>query len=484
MRRANARHSLGLRTFNELYEWSVGAHDDRTRLDFWQLLWEEIGVIHEGRYTRVVDLAARMDSVPRWFDGVRLNFAENVLFFAAAGKPGARMTAGGKEDGKVAVTEVREGGTEVRHVSWGELRARVGLFENAMKARGVRRGDRVAVVASNSLDTLCVFLAVTALGGLFSSSSTDMGTKGILDRLTQIKPVWVFVDDWAVYNGKTVDLRPKIKDIVNGMKDVQELKGVVAQPRWQSRPEDVSGVPRTIALAEFLDAANGKTDLTFERVEFRDPFLIVYSSGTTGIPKCIVHSVGGVLTSTLKESILHRDFGPSTVMLQYTTTGWIMYLSSVLSLLSGSRSVLYDGSPFQPDLKAFVRLISEQKVTHLGISPRWMHEYQKNGLSPREIADLNSLRGVTSTGMVLKDQLCEWFYDVGFPPHVQLANISGGTDLAGCFGMDNPLMPLYVGGCQGPSLGTPVVVFDQLDEGGIGVKGRQVEDGTPGELVA
>lgn len=161
-----------------------------------------------------------------------------------------------------------------------------------------------------------------------------------------------------------------------------------------------------------------------------------------------------------------------------------MYLYSVLGLLVGARSVLYDGSPFQPDLTSFIRLISEQKVTSLGISPRYMHELQKNNCVPREVADLSSLRNCTSTGMVLKDQLFEWFYDVGFPKHVQLANISGGTDLAGCFGMENPLTPVYVGGCQGPSLGTAVAVYDQTVEGGKGVKGLELENGVPGELVA
>jgi acetoacetyl-CoA synthetase len=161
-----------------------------------------------------------------------------------------------------------------------------------------------------------------------------------------------------------------------------------------------------------------------------------------------------------------------------------MYLSSVLGLLVGARSVLYDGSPFQPNLTAFIHLIGDQKVTNLGISPRYMHELQKNNISPREVTDLSSLRNVTSTGMVLKDQLFEWFYDVGFPPSVQLANISGGTDLAGCFGMENPLTPVYVGGCQGKSLGTAVTVYDQLTEGGKGVRGKELEDGIPGELVA
>lgn len=161
-----------------------------------------------------------------------------------------------------------------------------------------------------------------------------------------------------------------------------------------------------------------------------------------------------------------------------------MYMSSLLYLLHGGRSVLYDGSPFQPDLKTFVKLVGDQKVTNWGISPRYMHELQKNGLAPKDITDLSNLRVVTSTGMVLSDALFEWVYDVGFPKHIQLANISGGTDLAGCLGMENPLMPLYVGGCQGPSLGVKVEVYDQQMEGGKGVKGRPLPDGVPGEIVA
>jgi acetoacetyl-CoA synthetase len=375
-----------------------------------------------------------MDSIPYWFEGVRLNFAENILF-SRGESAGSHSTAGGKDDSRVAITEVREGGTEIKDYLWVDLRKKVGLLANAMRAQGVKKGDRVAVVASNSFDTLCVFLAITSLGGLFSSSSTDMGTKGILDRLLQIEPVYVFFDDWAVYNGKTTDLRPKIQDILDGLKPVKTFRSIVTMPRF-TYYANVGQLEKTVTLNEFLAAAQGDYTLRFERVEYRDPFLVVYSSGTTGVPKCIVHSVGGVLTSSLKEGRLHRDMGPHTVQLQYTTTGWIMYMSAVLSLLSGARAVLYDGSPFQPDLTAFIKVIGEQKVTNLGISPRYMHELQKNGISPREVTDLSSLRSCTSTGMVLKDSLFEWFYDVGFPPQVQLANISGGTDLAGCFGME------------------------------------------------
>lgn len=257
-----------------------------------------------------------MDHVPRWFRGIRLNFAENVLYKKAPGQSGARGTYG-KEDSKVALTEVREGCTEIKQVTWRELRARVGRLASAMRAHGVRKGDRVAVVASNSVDTLVVFLAITALGGLFSSSSTDMGSKGVLDRLTQIEPVWLFMDDAALYNGKKVDLRSKMAEIVEGMRGVDVFRGVVSVPRWE-RPIDVSKVPRCTTWEAYL--AKATTDeLQFERVEFNDPFLVVYSSGTTGQPKCIVHGVGGVLISASKEGQLHRDFGPDTVALQYTT---------------------------------------------------------------------------------------------------------------------------------------------------------------------
>jgi acetoacetyl-CoA synthetase len=311
MQSANARYGLRLSTFQQLHAWSVGER----RTDFWDLLWDEVGLIHEGSYARAVDASARMDSVPRWFEGVRLNHAENMLF--TKGKGGG-VTTENKEDARVAVTEVREGGVEVRDFTWGELRRRVGLLSNAMRARGVRRGDRVALLASNSMDTLCVFLATTTLGGLFSSSSTDMGTKGIMDRIVQIKPVWVFVDDWAVYNGKTLDLRPKITEIVNGLSGIKEFKGIVTLPRF-AQPIDLTWVPRAMTLKQFVGAARGNSKLKFQRVEFRDPFLIVYSSGTTGVPKCIVHSVGGTMISAMKEGKIHRDIDSTTVGLQYTT---------------------------------------------------------------------------------------------------------------------------------------------------------------------
>lgn len=236
------------------------------------------------------------------------------------------------------------------------------------------------------------------------------------------------MDDFAIYNGKKVDLRQKMTEIVEGMKGVPEFEAMVSIPRFKEAA-DISGVPRTETFSSYLRAAHGNKVPDFVQIAFHDPFLIAYSSGTTGTPKCIVHSVGGAILSGFKEGFLHREITPASTVLQYTTTGWIMYFSSISKLLIGAKVILYDGSPFLPDLTTFVKLLEDQKVTMFGTSPRWMHTLGSNGIAPREVADLSALTLVTSTGMVLSDQQFEWFYDVGFPKHVHLANISGGTDL-------------------------------------------------------
>ncbi|RQM08650.1 hypothetical protein DH86_00000369 [Scytalidium sp. 3C] len=468
-----------MHSFWELYEYSI-----QNRSQFWDKVFQFSDLIYSGSYTTVVDESARIDAVPHWFDGVHMNFAENLLYSRVPDAPTSQRGTIGKEDGKLALTEVREGGTEIRTVTWGQLRREVATLAAAMKAHGVGKGDRIVVVASNSVDTLKVLLAVTTLGGMFSSSSTDMGVQGILQRTQQVSPKFIFMDDAAIYNGKTIDLREKMAQIVSGMKDDPEFIGVVTQPRFAS-PKNISSIPKTQTLASFLSKAPaGHPVPDFEKMSFRDPFLVVYSSGTTGMPKCIVHSIGGALLNTAKEGRLHRELSPTSKTLQYTTTGWIMYFAAVTALIFGSHAVLYDGSPFQPTPRRFVELLGELQVTDLGVSPRWMQEVLKNGIVPKEATDLSKLRAVTSTGMVLPDHLFEWFYDVAFPKNVHLSNISGGTDLAGCFGMENPLTPVHVGGTQGPSLGLQVEVYDSLIEGGRGVKGEPVPHGTPGELVA
>nr|POE87605.1 acetoacetyl-coa synthetase [Quercus suber] len=467
MQEANRKRGRQMQNWQDLHTWSVDH-----RAEFWEEVFQQHPIIHSGSYIRVVDESARMDSLPIWFNGVKVNLAENVLFSASPNDP-SQATKLRKEDHMVAATEVREGCTEIRTCTWAELRQRVGHLSNAMRAHGVGKGDRVAVVASNSIDTMVVFFAIAALGGIFSSSSTDMGTKGVLDRLLQTRPKFVFVDDWTVYNGKTVDLRPKMMEIVTGMAGVQELQGLVSMPRWRDRPEDITQVPRCYSslLPRASYSANGFT-----------------ASGTTGMPKCIVHSGGGILINSMKEGNLHRDsknYPPAECCtLQYTTTGWIMYLSACLALLHGNRTVLFDGSPFLPDLKAFIKLAADLKVTDLGISPRFMQTLATANppVLPREVADLGHLRRVSSTGMVLSEKQFENFYE-SWPAHVQLANISGGTDVAACFTMDTVAKPLYCGGTMTAALGMKIEVFDQEIEGGRGIRGRPVKDGEAGELV-
>ncbi|KAJ9653031.1 hypothetical protein H2198_007737 [Neophaeococcomyces mojaviensis] len=472
--------------YESLYQWSC-----QKRSDFWIQAFNFFPIVYTGRIPEpCVDESARMDSIPKWFPGVKLNFAENILYTGTSS--GQRTTSPGKEDNKIAITEVREGSFNepIRNLTWGELRQRVAQLSNAMRARGVQKGDRIALVASTSIDTLTVFLATTAIGALFSSSSTDMGTKGILDRLLQIKPKYLFMDDAAIYNGKYVDLRPKIAEVVAGMKSVSEFIGVVTQTRFPDKgPIDISSVPSTETWPTFVSSSTS-TDLIFEQCAFSDPFIIVYSSGTTGQPKCIVHSVGGVVLNGHKEGRLHRDIDHASTQLQYTTTGWIMYLGSVQALLMGARMICYDGSPFLPKATSFIKLLAQEKVTHLGTSPRYLQTLQTSNIAPKQVADLSALKVVTCTGMVLSNALFEWFYDVGFPPSAQLDNISGGTDLAGAWGTGNPILPVYVGGCQCLSLGMPVAVYDSTIEpteeelrSGKPIKGKPVaHEGEPGDL--
>jgi acetoacetyl-CoA synthetase len=294
-------------------------------------------IIRSGSYSTVLDPKVRIDTIPKWFKGIYLNWAENILYTGSISDPESRSKLN-KEDEKIAIIEAVEGQPFRRPFTWGQLRSRVALFSNALRDHGVGQGDRVAAIMGNSIDTLCVCLAAASLGAMFSTSSTDMGSKGILERLRQIEPKWVFFDDSASYNGKHINLKRKMVEILHGMKDVKGFRGIVSIPKDERSPIDVSGVERLKSLRSYLAESWTKSDEpTFTRVPFDAGFVIVYSSGTTGSPKCIVHGVGGSTVQIWKELHLHRNIGSNSRILQFTTTGWIMYLGAISTLMVGAR---------------------------------------------------------------------------------------------------------------------------------------------------
>lgn len=238
----------------------------------------------------------------------------------------------------------------------------------------------------------------------------------------------VFFDDAAVYNGRTIDLRSKFTAFGNGLRQCSNFRGVIAIPRF-GEAMDISELAGVGSWSSLLDSSATTGQPPFTRIPFHHPFLICYSSGTTGPPKPIVHSIGGVVLNAMKEERLHNSTSGDTVSLQFTTTGWIMYLLQVTVLLTGGRVVLYDGSPLWPNPRVLIDILEQQKVSKFGTSPRWMGEMVQKAVAPRQVANLDNLRVITSTGMPLSDQLFEWVYDIAFPPQVHLINMSGGTDI-------------------------------------------------------
>ncbi|ODV90186.1 hypothetical protein CANCADRAFT_31223 [Tortispora caseinolytica NRRL Y-17796] len=435
----NARYNLKLNGFKELKEWS-----DNNIAKFWEENFLFLDFLYEGKVqSPVVDESARMDSIPKWFAGVKLNFGENVLFSA---NPAA------KPADKIAGIEVREGGIETCRVTYGELRKLVGRYANCMKALGVKKGDRVGVVAANSIKTLALVTAVSTIGAIFSTASPDTGATGILDRMVQIEPTAVFFDDAAIYNGKSWELVEKMRQVGTVLAKTPNLKAMISIPRFDDAPRNISSIPKCISFDDFL-LGSFDTTLVFERVDFSTPCGIVFSSGTSGAPKCIVHSHGGFLLVGSSSYRFDADWRLGSTCMQYTTTGWIMYLAVVQSVVQGATTVMYDGSPFQRSIHVLLELLQRYKISYFGTSPRYLSELMQNRIRPREYYDLSELTCVTITGMVCPPPVFEWFYDEGFPQNVRLNNITGGTDLAATIGSSNPLLPVYSGEVQTFTLG-------------------------------
>ena len=435
----------GKANYAELWQWSVDEPEA-----FWSELWDFCGAVGE-KGTKIVVDRSRMPGA-RWFPDAKLNYAENLLQ---------------QRDDSEAL--VFWGETKVKHrMMRAELVAEVTRFQQLLIDAGVGEGDRVAGYLPNLPETLVAMLATTALGAMWSSASPDFGVQGVLDRFGQIEPKVLICVDGYWYNGKQVDCLAKNAEVVSKM---PSLRQVVVVPYLDAAP-DVSKIANALSWTD-IPTVNPKKEPIFKRVGFAHPLYIMFSSGTTGVPKCIVHCHGGVLLQHLKEHQLHSDVRPGDRLFYFTTCGWMMWNWLVSGLACGATLLLYDGSPFAGGGKVLFEYAATEKMTHFGTSAKYIDAAAKLGLTPGKTHDLSALRAMFSTGSPLSPEGFDWVYRE-IKQDILLASISGGTDIVSCFVLGNPVLPVYRGEIQCRGLGMAVDVVDDIGQSVRGQKGELV----------
>ena len=449
---------VGIEDPEALWRWSV---DQPER--FWAEVWTFCGI----RASRPADRVLRDgDAMPgaRWFEGARLNFAENLL--QRCGDPRLQNSGAG---GPALIAWDERG--RRRELSGVELRERVRAVAAALKTDGVVAGDRVAGFLPNTLEPVIAMLATASLGAIWSSCSPDFGFAGVLDRLGQIKPKVLFACDGYSYGGKPVDTRERVEQIRAALPGLTRL--VIVPFLGDDRGHGPLPQSPLLQNAPLFDDYAADGALEFAQLPFDHPLYILYSSGTTGVPKCIVHGAGGTLIQHLKELVLHSDVRPGDRLFFFTTCGWMMWNWLVSGLAAGATVVLYDGAPTHPGPEALWQIAQREGLTHMGVSPRYLAALEKSGYQPREHFALPALRTLISTGSPLAPEQFDWAYRE-VKADMQLASISGGTDIISCFALGDPRRAVWRGELQCRGLGMAVEVFD---EAGAPVRGR------PGELV-
>ncbi|BCX16888.1 MAG: acetoacetyl-coenzyme A synthetase [Geminicoccaceae bacterium] len=441
-----AQHGFtGEDAIRELWHWSV-EHPE----PFWRDVWKSFGVIASEEAERVLE---NPDAMPgaRWFPGARLNFAQNLLR---------------RRDDVPAIIFVGEDGRR-RELSWRELWNSVERLAAAFRSRGIGLDDRVAGYLPNIPETIVAMLATSAVGAVWSSCSPDFGVRGVLDRFGQIEPKLLITVDGYLYGGKRIDVREKVAAVAAELKTVEN---VVVVPFLEDRPH-IGPIPKGVLFEDFLGRGDGS--LRFEQLPFDFPLYVLYSSGTTGMPKAIVHGQGGTLLQHLKEHRLHCDLRPGDRLFYYTTCGWMMWNWLASGLASEATLVLYDGSPFHPGPEVLWDLAQRERITIFGTSAKYLQALEKSGAAPIATHDLGSLKAILSTGSPLLAESFDYVYRK-IKTDVHLASISGGTDIVSCFVLGNPAGPVWRGEIQMRGLGMAVDVFDE--------HGRPVR-GQRGELV-
>ncbi len=442
----NRNYGRDFKSYAELYDWSV------TEIaSFWESVWKFCGIKASSPYENIVINLDEMLAA-KWFSGTGLNFAENLLRY---------------RDDKTALVFRGEAGHR-SSVTYSQLYQQVAGLAKSLRESGIRAGDRVAGFMPNMIETVVAMLAATSIGAVWSSCSPDFGIKGVLDRFGQIQPRILFTADGYFYNGKTHDSLARVAGI---LKEIDTVEKVVVVPYVKETP-DISAVPRAVHYGSFVSGAPAG-EIDFEQLPFDHPLYIMYSSGTTGVPKCIVHGAGGTLIQHLKELVLHTDLRREDTIFYFTTCGWMMWNWLVSSLAVGSTVVLYDGSPFYPRADAMFSMAAEEKISVFGTSAKYLAAAEKEGVKPAGKYDLGALRAVLSTGSPLLVESFEYVYR-DIKKDLCLSSISGGTDIISCFALGNPTAPVYKGELQCRGLGMKVQAFDDGGRPVVEQKGELV----------
>ena len=433
MLRVNQKYKKNFTEYKELWQWSVDNISE-----FWTEMWDFAEIKSTKPFTQVIDDVKKMPGT-KWFKDARLNFAENLLRY---------------RDDEIAL--VFRGENQVnRKLTYKELYDEVARVAKSLRESGVEANDRVVGFMPNMPESIIAMLAASSIGATWSSCSPDFGIKGVLDRFGQIKPKVLFTANGYFFKGKKLDSLQRISDI---LKKIDTVEKVVVVPYTDKDP-DISNVPNSVMYEQFKSSESG-LEIDFNQMPFDHPLYIMYSSGTTGLPKCMVQSAGGILIHQMKEHLLHTDLKREDNIFYFTTCGWMMWNWLVCGLSVGATLILYDGNPFHPNPEALWQMAQDEKISVFGTSAGYIAALMNTGLKPGKKFDLSSLRALLSTGSPLSNEGFDFIYQE-IKKDLQLASISGGTDINGCFALGNPMMPVYAGELQCRGLGMKVEAFDE-----------------------